>query len=319
MKRVIIGTLCTLVIAFSCSKGSEQSTPPSNLITPRISVDINNAQNQEPFTGILEMYPCEAGSSIYYGNYINGKLTIFNGYYTIVKGDVFGQNNRELHLPIGNYNIVYWGTPKYDEPIHNSPAINSPGLSNHADLSQLYFSLRKSSDNDGTYIPVYDLVYAIKETAIGEEDIQTSLRRVGSGLKVIVRQEDNSVFNPDITNMQVYIGSIAEQINFYTAVAENMTKTVKFDLYRSEDGTVMSNPTVMLFPSGPDPLLELVITLADGSTHKLSQTLNSTLSPNTLLTLNIVIGKILPGGNPGDFSIEDWNEASETIEFPTIE
>ena len=318
MKNAIVGALSLLILAASCSKGSEQTETTPKLITPRVTAQVSNSQNEDPFTGVLEIYPCDAGTSVYYGNYINGKLTVFNGYYLIKEGNVFGQNNRELHLPIGNYNMVYWGTPKYDEPIHNSPAINSPGVFTHANLSERYFSLRKSNDNDGTYIPVYDLVYALREISIGEENIQASLKRVTSGLKVVLRQEDNSAFNADITGIQVYIGSIAEKLNFYTAEAENMSKTVKFELFRSEDETVMSNPTVMLFPSGPNPLLELVITLADGSKHKLSQALNSTLSSNTLLTLNVVIGKILPGGNPGDFSIEDWNETSETIEFPII-
>ena len=115
------------------------------------------------------------------------------------------------------------------------------------------------------------------------------------------------------------IGGIAEKLNFYTAEPVNQTKTVRFDLSRSEDNTTMSNATVMLFPSAPNPTLELYITLADNSIHKLTQTLNSSLSANTLLTLNVVIGEILPEGNPGDFTITDWNEESETIEFPTVE
>ncbi len=321
MKKILIGLCCTLFIVISCSKGSESTEDGTNnnLITPRVSAQVSNPLNEDPFTGILEIYPCNSGTSTYYGNYINGKISIFNGYYTIVQGDVFGQNNRELHLPFGFYNMVYWGTPKYDEPIYNAPAIRSPGITRGADLSQLYFSLRESSDNDGTYLPVYDLVYSVHETQIGKENIYASLRRVGSGIKVIVRQEDNGTFSDNIAGITVYIGSIAEKLNFFTAVAENMTKTVKFDLTRSDDATVMSNATVMLFPSGPNPLLELVVTLADGTERKLSQPLNSTLSPNTLLTLNVVLGKILPGGNPGDFTIEDWNETSETIEFPIID
>ena len=65
--------------------------------------------------------------------------------------------------------------------------------------------------------------------------------------------------------------------------------------------------------------MELLITLKDGSVHKLSRNLNSTLSANTRLTLNIVIGDILSGGSTGDFTIENWNEVSETIEFPMVD
>ena len=60
--------------------------------------------------------------------------------------------------------------------------------------------------------------------------------------------KQNEVFSPMITNIQARIGGIAEKMNFYTAETENKTKTVKFNLERSTDGTIMSNATVMLFP-----------------------------------------------------------------------
>ena len=118
--------------------------------------------------------------------------------------------------------------------------------------------------------------------------------------------KQNEVFSPMITNIQARIGGIAEKMNFYTAETENKTKTVKFNLERSTDGTIMSNATVMLFPSAENPPLELIITLEDGSEHKLSKNLSSTLSENTKLTLNIILGEIMSGETPGDFSIEDW-------------
>ena len=122
-----------------------------------------------------------------------------------------------------------------------------------------------------------------------------------------------------IADIEVLIGGIAEKINFYTAVPENMTKTVKFNLELSDDSTMMSNPTVMLFPSSENPSLTLIITLKDGSQHTLNQNLNTPLSANTRLTLNIVLGEIHSGGDAGNFTIEDWNETTETIEFPIID
>ena len=320
MKHAFLGAFALLLSAVSCSDDDNNngSGTPENLVTPKISARITEQVAQDaPFTGILEIFPCRAGGSDYFGNYINGKLTIFNGHYTIVQGDVYGNNNRELHLPIGPYNMVYWGTPKHEEPIHNSPEINSPGIGKGANLADMYFSLRPYGD--GTYKPVYDLVHAVQETRIGSEELHTGLIRVSAGLIVNLRQKDNAVFNSNVKSVKVQIGGIAEKLNFYTAEPVNQTKTVRFDLSRSEDNTTMSNATVMLFPSAPNPTLELYITLADNSIHKLTQTLNSSLSANTLLTLNVVIGEILPEGNPGDFTITDWNEESETIEFPTVE
>ena len=199
--------------------------------------------------------------------------------------------------------MVYWGTPKYDEPIHNSPQIVSPGLIEGADLSKLYFSLR--SIGNGLYSPVYDLVHAVKSAHIGTDALQTSLSRVSSGLKMVIKQSDGSAFIPEIASVKVNIGNIAEKINFYTGTAENMTKTVQFELSRSEDGLSYGNITVMLFPSAANPPLELIITLQDGTEYKLSENLNATLSPNTRLTLNINVGKILVDGNPGDFDYDE--------------
>ena len=227
-------------------------------------------------------------------------------------------NNREVSLPVGKYNIVYWGTPKYEEPIHTTPAIDEPGLSIGSDLSKLYFGLRQYN-KDTTYIPVYDLVHTNKEVNIGQEDLEANMERVVAGLKVIVKTKNNAVINSNITDMQVLIGGIAEKINLYTAEPENKTKTVKFDLVRSVDNTEMSNAMVMVFPSAPNPLLTLLITLKDGSVHTLSKNLESTLVANTRLTVNIVIGDIFAGGSSGNFTIDNWNESSETIEFPVVD
>lgn len=320
MKTAVTGAaiMLSVLMAASCSKEKTGTENTLKLITPEVSARITEqVSDDQPFTGILEIYPCNYGSSTYYGNYINGSLMVLGGYYTIVKGDVFGGNNREIHLPIGEYTMVYWGTPKHEEPIDNKPAIIEPGIRTGADLSELYFSLRPYGD--GTFKPSYDLVHAVQDAVIGEGRLSAPLFRVTAGMQVNLRQEDGSAFSDDVTDVKVRIGNIAEKINFFTAEAENMTKKVRFDLVKSKDGTLMSNPTVMLFPSSESPTLEILITLADGTVHTLTQTLTSALTANTLLTLDITIGKILPEGNPGGFTIEDWNEANETIEFPTIE
>ena len=308
-----------LAMVSSCSKhecytqNNNEEVAEADLITPEVSARIIESKDQRPFTGALEIYPCNDDSPIYFGNYVNGRLSVFYGFYMIVDGDVFGNYNREIHLPTGNYNMVYWGTPKYDEPIHNAPQIVSPGLTAGADVSKLYFSLR--SIGDGIYSPVYDLVHAVKTAHIGTDALETSLTRVGSGLKVIVKQSDGSVFIPEIANVKVNIGGIAEKINFYTGEAENLTKTVQFELTRSEDGLTYENPTVMLFPSAEHPMLDLVITTQDGKEHRLTKELQTTLSANTRLTLQILLGEVLPSERKGNFTIENWREATETIEF----
>lgn len=315
MKKLVWGVVILLGMLTSCSEEENNSSQDTvmQLISPRVSAMVENeTSSYSPLTGVLEAYPCQSQSSTYFGNYVQGKLTPFYGYYIIQDGHVTGDNNRVLNLPEGSYNMVYWGTPKYEEPIYSTPAISEPGLQIGADLSQLYFSLR--ANTDGTYMPVFDMVHAIKETDTSE-DFQASLQRVVAGLKVIVKRKDNGIFDSDILKMQVQIGGIAEKLNVYTAEPENQTKTVQFDLVRSEDGTSMSNATVMLFPSAEHPQLDLLITTQDGKTHRLTKTLETTLSANTRLTLQIFLGEVLPSERKGNFTIENWREASETIEF----
>lgn len=311
---LMAGLACLSTAFISCSKDEENFVTPSGekLVTPTVRAAIDEATGQSPLTGILQAYPCQSESSTFFGNYVNGRLMPVCATYHIIDGHVSGTNS-PLSLPAGYYNVVYWATPNYEEPTFDAPAIHEPALREGVDLSTLYFSLRENIGED-TYRPVYDLVHAVQETHTAE-DFQASLRRVVAGLKVTVTREDNGVFSSDIAGMQIRIGGIAEKVNFYSGKPENQTKTVKFDLVRSADGTSMSNATVMLFPSAPNPTLELRITHANGSVETLSQNLTSTLSANTRLALAIVIKERFPGGNTGKFFIENWKEKQETIEF----
>ena len=105
--------------------------------------------------------------------------------------------------------------------------------------------LRKNSDDD-TYKPVFDLVYALREKNLANEDLSTSLDRVVAGLKVIVKTSNGSPFSANISKMEVRINGIAEKLNFYTAEPKSKTKTVKFELKRSADNKQMTTGTVML-------------------------------------------------------------------------
>lgn len=317
MKKIVFGVLALSVATVSCVKDDcVLNEEKEGLVTPRLESRL--ADNESPLSGILEAYPCNAGTSIFCGNYVNDKLSTFYGFYHIQDGSIYGDNNREISLPVGQYNMVYWGTPQYEEPIHTTPAIREPGLSIRSDLSNLYFELRQNS-SDTTYIPVFDLVYGRQNVNIGEEDLQANMRRAVAGLKVIVKTANNGVISSNVESIKVHIGGIAEKLNLYTAEPENKEKTVAFDLVRSVDNTEMSNAMIMLFPSTNNPLLQLFITLKDGTVHRLARNLSSTLDANTRLTLNVVIGNIFSGGGTGNFTIENWNEATETIEFPVVD
>ena len=209
MKKMILGAFGLLLFAASCSdddnngNGDSGNGTEDNLVTPAITARITEQVAQDaPFTGILEVFPCVAGTSDFFGNYYNGKLSVFSGFYTIVQGDVFGENNRLIHLPIGNYNMVYWGTPKHEEPIDNAPEMSEPGITEGVDLSTLYFSLRPYGD--GTYKPVFDLVHAVAETKVGTESLHASLYRVSAGLIVNLTQKNNAPFGDNIKDVKYY-------------------------------------------------------------------------------------------------------------------
>ena len=82
MKKLMLLTLLSTFIFYSCSDDDSCTTckeDNGNLVTPDLSVTLSDTQS--PMTGVLEAYPCQAGGAIYYGNYIEGKLTPFPGMY----------------------------------------------------------------------------------------------------------------------------------------------------------------------------------------------------------------------------------------------
>lgn len=322
MKKLFLLSFIALVAFTACSDdscpddndgGGEET--PSRLVTPELAVRL--AGSQDPMTGVLEAYACKPASSIYYGNYIQNKLTPFPGYYKLMNGEIYGKSNRLLTLPIGLYNIVYWGTPKAEAPIYSDPVVLDPAITLGGNLDEQSFRLRKMPA-DTTYYPTFDLVYAVKSIDIGVEELNASLQRVVAGLKVIVKNTDNSALSNTIAGMNVLIGSIAESLNMYTAEPANQTCTVKFPLTSTADQSEMSNATVMLFPSGPRPLLTLLINLKNGNVKTFRQELTGPLRANNQLTLTLTLGDIFSDQTSGSFTVEKWEEENQTITVPPL-
>lgn len=327
MKKVTFIIACMIAVFTSCSNDNSISGDDCNndeggntgLISPNIQATVDSPDNpQSPMTGILEIFPCNAGTSIYYGNYANDVLTPFPGYYTLKDGNVFGVPGRAISLPIGTYNMIYWGTPKYEEPIFSNPTVIEPSLAIGGDLSQQYFSLRINRP-DTTYYPVLDLVFAVKPAHIGTEELSAAMKRKVAGLKVIVKDKNNGILSSSISTMNVHIGGIAEKLNMFTAEPVNQSKTVAFPLTLSTDGTQMSNATVMLFPSAISPLFQLIITLKNGTVKTFKQNLSAPLKANTRLTLTLTLGDIFSEEETGNFTIDNWQEESETIDVPVLD
>ena len=319
MKKLVVFAVLAAIVASCADDNPPQIEKSSELVSPRLLMDVSTESGQSPLTGILTIMPCKAGTSIYYGNYINRKLTPFYGYYQVKDGTFYNDGvNRELSLPAGLYNMIYWGTPKYEEPIYAHPLMRDPVYILGEDMSRQHFSLFKM-EADTTYYPVFDLVYTVKPAHIGTEELSAAMQRVVAGLKVIVKNKNNGILSSSIAGMEVHVGGIAEKLNMYTAAPVNQTKTVSFPLVLSADGTQMSNATVMLFPSSAKPMFKLIIKLKNGNTKVYQQPLNAPLKANNKLTLTLTLGDIFSEETSGGFTIDNWQEENETIDIPTLE
>ena len=317
-KLLFLATLALLAVGCdddSASNGGENT----ELIAPALYMNVVTGDGDKPFTGVLSIAPCTEGTSIYYGNYVNSKLSPFYGYYFVQNGELYASDsNRELYLPLGNYEMLYWGTPKYEEPIYAYPAVREPTYNIGGDLAQQDFSLLKMSDTDA-YYPTYDLVFACHRVTVGAEDLDAALKRVVAGLKVVLKDKDNQVLSTEITNVEVRVTNIYEKLNAYTAEPHGAPCTVSFPLVRSADGLQMSNGIVMLFPSAGIPELQLNISLADGQVKHISQQLKQPLEANNKLTLTISIGDIFEEEGSGSITVDEWNENHEEIDVPVLQ
>ncbi|WP_455608331.1 FimB/Mfa2 family fimbrial subunit [Bacteroides rodentium] len=319
MKKLVVFAVLAAIVASCADDNPPQIEKSNELVSPRLLMDVSTESGQSPLTGILTIMPCKAGTSIYYGNYVNQKLTPFYGYYQIKDGTFYNAGvNRELSLPTGPYNMIYWGTPQYKEPIYAHPALKEPAYIIGKDMSQQHFSLFNMGA-DTTYYPVFDLVHTVQPANIGSEDLKASLKRVVTGLKVIIKDKNNGILSSSIDSVVVRIANIAGELNFYTAAPQGSPRTVAFPLVRSVDGTQMSNATVMLFPSFGEPEFQMSIILKNGNVKSFKQTLNGHLEANSNLTLPLTLGDIFSEESSGEFTIDNWNEESQTIDVPSLD
>lgn len=321
MKKLIV-LLMLIPAAFgSCSKDDDKpDIDPSHLVSPEFaSVSLST---QSPFSGVLIVAPAQGDGSIYYGNYdAAGKLSPIHALYTISQGTI-AHSNIPVRLPVGTYNLVYWGLPLNTgaDSTYSLVAINEPAYVIGNDMKDMTYTLRRYTTPDTTYYPVYDYVFSVEPIKVGTEKMSTVLTRVTAGLRVTLRDKDGGALNPSIAGARILVGSIASTLNYYTAEASDFTKTISFPLDKSADGTQMSaNSTVMLFPSGPNPELTIVLTLTDGKVKTYRQPLDNTLVAGTRLSLTASIGEIfVEETSSNGFEVTNWKEETENINIPDL-
>lgn len=321
MNKLILIMCATFALAgSSCSNDDDKPDPGKGkkLVSPEMAQMAVSSSSD--FSGILMVYPCLENSSVYYGNYNSeGVLNSFNGHYIVGAGSIASSPVPVL-LPVGDYNFLYWGIPKNNpmDSTYDVVAINDPGVTLGANLADLSYRLRKESYSDTTYFPVYDYVHSVNSIRIGTDKMQATLERKVAGIKVVLTNRGGMPIDPSIASARILVGSIANNLNFFTGEPSDFTKTVAFPLSVSADSlSLTANSTVMVFPSGNSPLLTIQLYLKDKRMKTYSKPLSSPLVAGTRLNLNITLGDLFlePGSTDG-FEVENWNETTETINFP---
>lgn len=317
MKKGITLFMLPLLLA-ACSddntKEKEWGHSTAQLVSPRVRI----TQAQSPFTGYLEIYPCTQGTYTYYGNYRGAipKRQVFPASYLINAGSIHPEApSAQLLLPVGTYNLIYWGQTLPPDTVITYPEIHSPALALGADLSQQKYGLRKKTSPDTLYWNTPDYVFATQEIHIGEQNIGTNLQRVVTGLNVILTSKDGKQIDPAIESILVTVGSVAQWLDVTTGEPSDMTKTVAVPLKFSPSRYSAYN-RVTFFPTGPDPLLTIVLTLENGDIKTYQSRLTSPLSRNNMRNLTIEIGEIYSSSSTGsDFEIGNWDESDESIDI----
>ena len=319
MKKLVVFAVLAAIVASCADDNPPQIEKSSELVSPRLLMDVSTESGPKPADRHTDHHALQGGHLYLLWNYINRKLTPFYGYYQVKDGAFYNDGvNRELSLPAGLYNMIYWGTPKYEEPIYAHPLMRDPVYILGEDMSRQHFSLFKM-EADTTYYPVFDLVHAVQPANIGSEDLKASLKRVVTGLKVIIKDKNNGILSSSIDSMVVRITNIAGELNFYTAAPQGSPRTVALPSGPFRRRYTMSNATVMLFPSFGKPEFQMSIILKNGNVKSFKQTLNGPLEANSKLTLTLTLGDIFSEESSGEFTLDNWNEESQTIDVPSLD
>lgn len=282
-----------------------------------MTLDFTATLSASPFSGILDVYPCKSNSSIYFGNYQGNppQLTSLPGMYLIALGEANLDKSHTATLPLGSYDLVYWGYRIPDDTSVSYPATNNPVIRLGVDLKDQGYSLRKYPRTDTLYYSTEDFVYATKTVDIGSDGIGVQLNRVVAGLSVVIKNKDGGVLNASIDSVRVFVSSVAERLDLYTATPTNMTKTVVVPLKFSTNRDSAYN-TVTLFPTGPDPRITIELTLQNGELKTYVANLNNRLVVNNLRVLTLNIGEIYSSSSSGnDFEVGNWTESDQTIDI----
>ena len=217
-----------------------------------------------------------------------------------------------LRLPVGTYNVIYWGYPDYFGTAGDA-YLADPTLIIGKKLNTTSLGLRKIP-GDTVYYPIHSLVYGTQNINIGKDDLQAHLKHASAALSVIVSETNGDAFSDAIDSMWIYISNIHSNLNYFSARPEGTFKTISFGLKPSTNRTEFNNNFVSVFPSQPNPMFQIFVQLSNGTIKHYQQKLTTQLNAGTRTTVNLSMdGVLLEEGDTGEFQIDKWKEQHDSI------
>lgn len=314
MRKFLFLPLLALLASCGKDEDCDKTNPkPEDLVTPALYATIQQ-NTTDPYSGPLEVLPCQTDGSVYVGNYtVTGSQTPVPAYYSIENG-IGKSKNAPLRLPVGTYNVIYWGYPTFFNT--TDAALSDPTLIIGEELHGTSLGLRKVPV-DTVYYPVHDLVYGTQTINIGKDDLQAHLTRATAALGVVTTETNGNAFSEAIDSMWVYISNIYSDLNYFSAQPEGTFKTIRFGLTPSADRKEFSNEFISVFPSQPNPMFQIFVQLKNGNIKHYQQKLTSQLTAGTKTTVNLSMdGVLLEEGSTGGFQVDKWKEQNDSIHIP---
>ncbi len=152
---------------------------------------------------------------------------------------------------------------------------------------------------------------------IGQDDLQAHLIRATAALGVITTETNGNAFSESIDSMWIYISNIYSNLNYFSAQPEGTVKTIRFGLIPNADRKEFSNKFVSVFPSQPNPMIQVFVQMKNGDLKHYQQKLTTQLSAGTKTTVNLSMdGVLLEEGGTGGFQVDQWKEQNDSIHIP---
>ena len=303
----------------ACSNEDDASPVPAeadDLYTPVLKASSTDGTGGtlENYTGFLEALPCTGTDYTYYGNYSSSALLLAIPAYYEVSDGYAKNSSTPVRLPLGTYNMLYWGHPTQELAVAGD--LISPSFTIGQKMAEQTFGLASLDASANTYSPTHQFVIGTQSVAIGTDSLHADLTQATTALNINISNSSGEAMNASIDSMWISVANTAKTINAVTgaATSSSTSGTVNFGLTKSSDSMKFASGDVYLFPSVSTPSVTIYAKLANGQTKSVSHALTSTLPAGTITTVNITVETILSSlPDAGLLRVNSWVEQTESF------